>query len=322
MNNTHDLLAPQLGEGGKEIKIHKVLKKIGDQVLQDENVIEAETDKATVEISSPVDGIIEEILCEANQNVPVGNVLLKIKNSQNSPQPIQTFGQQRRKNKNDSQISKTQHKILSLPDAQKTLIKQMRLSQDRIVQAQIETRIDWKHIDSIKKNYAKANLTKRPSALDIIVWATSDAMHHFEKFRARLQENLSLEVSNEALIGIAKMAHDDQIATLTVPIPKDTKFKDVQSHIVKSTENPDKTYHSLSLSDMSALKVHHGNPVVVYPAIATLFIGTPSFALNEKGEKARMSHLVLAFDHQAMNGAYAAKFLNRIIKNIKALDLE
>ena len=70
---------------------------------------------------------------------------------------------------------------------------------------------------------------------------------------------------------------------------------------------------------MSSLGITSAQPVVVYPAIATLFIGAPCPALNKNGQIYKASNFILTFDHRLMNGAYAAKFLNQIEKNIRKL---
>jgi pyruvate dehydrogenase E2 component (dihydrolipoamide acetyltransferase) len=67
---------PDLGEGIHEGEIIKVLVAVGDQVKEDQPILEVETDKATVEIPSPFGGTVSEIRVNAGDIVSVGDVLL------------------------------------------------------------------------------------------------------------------------------------------------------------------------------------------------------------------------------------------------------
>jgi pyruvate dehydrogenase E2 component (dihydrolipoamide acetyltransferase) len=67
---------PDLGEGLTEAEIRQVLVREGDVVREDAPLLEVETDKATVEIPSPMGGRIEKIHVQPGQTVKVGQVLV------------------------------------------------------------------------------------------------------------------------------------------------------------------------------------------------------------------------------------------------------
>ncbi|MFI1014752.1 SDR family NAD(P)-dependent oxidoreductase [Streptomyces sp. NPDC020965] len=58
---------------------------------------------------------------------------------------------------------------------------------------------------------------------------------------------------------------------------------------------------TLNISHLDVPSAHYAVPVVVAPAVATLFLGTP----DTRGER----QLALAFDHLALNGEQAARYL-------------
>lgn len=66
---------PDLGEGIHEGEIIDVLVSAGDRVVDGQAVMVVETDKATVEIPSPVTGIVKEIRVKPGEMVKVGQVL-------------------------------------------------------------------------------------------------------------------------------------------------------------------------------------------------------------------------------------------------------
>ena len=67
---------PDLGEGLTEAEIVKVLVNEGDVIREDAPLIEVETDKAQVEIPSPVSGRVAKVHVHAGQTVNVGAVLV------------------------------------------------------------------------------------------------------------------------------------------------------------------------------------------------------------------------------------------------------
>jgi 2-oxoglutarate dehydrogenase E2 component (dihydrolipoamide succinyltransferase) len=70
---------PKLGESIMEATILKWHKNPGDFVKQDETVLEIATDKVDSEVPSTAEGIIESILFNVNDVVPIGAVIAKIK---------------------------------------------------------------------------------------------------------------------------------------------------------------------------------------------------------------------------------------------------
>jgi len=74
-----DLVMPKLGESIMEATILKWLKQVGDAVEMDETVLEIATDKVDSEVPSTASGIIEAILFNENDVVPIGTVIARIR---------------------------------------------------------------------------------------------------------------------------------------------------------------------------------------------------------------------------------------------------
>jgi 2-oxoglutarate dehydrogenase E2 component (dihydrolipoamide succinyltransferase) len=74
-----DLVMPKLGESIMEATILKWHKKPGDTVAQDETVLDIATDKVDSEVPSTAEGVIEEVLFNENDVVPIGTVIAKIR---------------------------------------------------------------------------------------------------------------------------------------------------------------------------------------------------------------------------------------------------
>ena len=74
-----DLIMPKLGESIMEATILKWHKKTGDAIKEDETVLDIATDKVDSEVPSTTTGVIEEILFNENDVVPIGTVIAKIR---------------------------------------------------------------------------------------------------------------------------------------------------------------------------------------------------------------------------------------------------
>jgi len=66
---------PQLGESIAEATVINLLVKVGDKVNADQDVIEVETNKATMNVTSPCAGRVDKWLVKLNESYPVGAVL-------------------------------------------------------------------------------------------------------------------------------------------------------------------------------------------------------------------------------------------------------
>src|SRR3989337_2025117 len=69
---------PELGENIESGDVVKILVSVGDTVTKDQPVMEIETEKANIEVPSPVSGTIKEILVKEGEKVNIGQLLLTI----------------------------------------------------------------------------------------------------------------------------------------------------------------------------------------------------------------------------------------------------
>jgi 2-oxoglutarate dehydrogenase E2 component (dihydrolipoamide succinyltransferase) len=70
-----ELKIPEVGESVREVQIGRWLKQEGDAVALDENVVELETDKASMELPAPAAGVIGRIVKKEGDMVAVGEVI-------------------------------------------------------------------------------------------------------------------------------------------------------------------------------------------------------------------------------------------------------
>ena len=70
-----ELKVPSVGESVTEVEIGPWLKREGDSVSQDENVVTLESEKATVDLPSPISGILAKVVKRTGEKAKVGDVI-------------------------------------------------------------------------------------------------------------------------------------------------------------------------------------------------------------------------------------------------------
>jgi pyruvate/2-oxoglutarate dehydrogenase complex dihydrolipoamide acyltransferase (E2) component len=74
----YEFKLPDLGEGVREGEIARWLVEVGQEIAEDDPLVEIQTDKTTVEIPSPAAGRVGQILVGEGEVVPVGTLLVLI----------------------------------------------------------------------------------------------------------------------------------------------------------------------------------------------------------------------------------------------------
>lgn len=74
-----NVVLPELGEGITQATVACFHLKPGDPVRKDDDVVEVVTDKATFNVPSTAEGLINETFCTEGDLVPVGTVLFTVK---------------------------------------------------------------------------------------------------------------------------------------------------------------------------------------------------------------------------------------------------
>ncbi|MDB6057362.1 MAG: single hybrid motif, partial [Verrucomicrobiales bacterium] len=62
------IIMPQLGESIAEATVVNLLIKVGDTIAADQDIIEVETNKATMNVASPCAGTVDKLLVKLNES--------------------------------------------------------------------------------------------------------------------------------------------------------------------------------------------------------------------------------------------------------------
>jgi pyruvate/2-oxoglutarate dehydrogenase complex dihydrolipoamide acyltransferase (E2) component len=107
------IIMPQLGESIAEAAIISFLVQPGDTVEADQNLIEVETNKATMTVTSPCNGRIEKFTVQLNESYAVGAVLGQIEATKAEAARLGLDVPATRKNSETEHVSKTEANIRS-----------------------------------------------------------------------------------------------------------------------------------------------------------------------------------------------------------------
>lgn len=111
---------PDVGEGVAEAEVIRWLVSEGEQISADQPVVEVQTDKAMVELPSPVSGRVAEIRWREGEVVPVGEVLLVVDTGEKQGKVVDPAVDQTEETEKRVPVSKKKGKRRRVPAAPST----------------------------------------------------------------------------------------------------------------------------------------------------------------------------------------------------------
>jgi 2-oxoisovalerate dehydrogenase E1 component len=312
-----DIEVPILGEGIRTARIVAIHKKVGDAVKADDALCEVETDKAVFPIEVDEDGWIESWKVAMDAEVAVGQPIVVLRRKDFSQVAETDLAI------NESPVSSSTMDARNKPGLSAEVIRQMQ----GVVPATIEVIARWETVRD-----ARLRSKKMPggtiSTTAMIAWAVVEAMRKHERFTALLRgERLVQE--DDFDLGIAVAQPGDVLETAVMPEVRALKWQAFYENYqiavkkVRAGEPCSKKRIPLSISSMGPYQVRSAIPILVPPAVATLFIGAP-YSVPSAKDPAQLHEvvaLVLTFDHRWINGVGAASFLADVRKGIERFEL-
>src|SRR5512138_3400026 len=80
----HEVLVPDIGDF-KDVPIIEVLVKPGDAVKGDDSLVTLESDKATMEVPAPLDGVVRDMKVKVGDKVSEGTLILTLEVGKDAP---------------------------------------------------------------------------------------------------------------------------------------------------------------------------------------------------------------------------------------------
>jgi pyruvate/2-oxoglutarate dehydrogenase complex dihydrolipoamide acyltransferase (E2) component len=337
---------PDLGEGLTEGEIARWLVQEGQDVAEDDPLVEIQTDKTTVEIPSPAAGKVARIMVGEGEVVPVGTVLVVIgeDGAAPSPQPTQTPEEPSRVRATPLVRKVAQELDVDLGQVEGTG-PQGRITEEDVRRAAGPSEGRREPLRGVRRLIAE-HMTRAHREVPPVTWveecdfgnvdlkllvptllkATVDALKEFPELNARLERDEIVYLERYDL-GVA--VQTDQ--GLVVPVVRDCDSRSL-GELAADVERLAEAARSGSLAPeelrgstftvTSAGKVAglFQTPIVNHPEVAILSVGrVADRPVVRDGEVVvrPVGYIALTFDHRVVDGARAAGFGLAVIRRLE-----
>jgi pyruvate/2-oxoglutarate dehydrogenase complex dihydrolipoamide acyltransferase (E2) component len=347
----YEFKLPDLGEGLTEGEVARWLVAEGQEIAEDDPLVEIQTDKATVEIPSPAAGVVSRIFVAEGELVPVGTVLVSIGGDAvdrpaAAEEPAAPAPAQRARA--TPLVRKVAHELgVDIDDVTGTG-PQGRVTEDDVRGAASgdaaadERREPLRGVRRVIAEHMSRAHREVPAvtwveecdfeAVDMerlvatVVKASTDALHEFPELNARLEGDAIVYLDRYD-IGVAVQTEQG----LMVPVVRgcDTKtVEEINEELASLAERgregtltPDELRGStFTVTSAGKLGGLFQTPIVNHPEVAILSIGRiAERPVVRDGEVVvrRTGTVALTFDHRVIDGARAAEFGLAVIARLE-----
>jgi pyruvate dehydrogenase E2 component (dihydrolipoamide acetyltransferase) len=342
---------PRLGRTMEEATIVACMVKPGGAVRKGDCLFEIETDKAALEIDSPVDGVVKEIFSEIGQTLPVGRTLLII-GDKNEKIPTELLESLKNNTSADQQncSDKASPEIVaddlrqnlsvaslqtfenvklgdSIPMSrpQKIASRKMLISKQQIPAFYLTAKADVTDLVNLREKMNESSTLKIPYNA-FFIKAVAGAIESFPIMAGRLDGETICLPENCGIALAISMPPDLIAPVLKNPDKKNLTqiAQDIQALIEKTRDGKltltDLEEASITITNLGSFGIDSFIPIVIPGQCSILGIGkiTDTCMPSDGNFVVRkLVSMTLSVDHRIANGAYAGRFLDLIRKNLE-----
>ncbi len=340
----YELKLPDLGEGLTEGEVARWLVSEGQDVAEDDPLVEIQTDKTTVEIPSPAAGKVTQILVEEGKVVPVGTVLVVIGGdgalpAQKPSPPAETKGRA------TPLVRKIAQELGVDLDSLRGTGPQGRITEDDVRGAAGPREGRREPLRGVRRLIAE-HMTRAHREVPAVTWveecdfsnvdlkrlvatalkACAESLQEFPELNARL-EGAEIVYLDRYDLGVAVQTEQG----LVVPVVRDCDKRTVdelQGEVERLAEaaragtlQPEELRGStFTVTSAGKLAGLFQTPLVNHPEVAILSIGRiAQRAVVRDGNvtAAPIGYVSVTFDHRVVDGARAAEFGVDVIRRLE-----
>jgi pyruvate/2-oxoglutarate dehydrogenase complex dihydrolipoamide acyltransferase (E2) component len=340
----YELKLPDLGEGLTEGEIARWLVSEGQEVAEDDPLVEIQTDKTTVEIPSPAAGKVARILVEEGKVVPVGTLLVvigdgEVQRTTPAPPPAET------KAKATPLVRKIAQELGVDLDSLTGTGPQGRITEQDVRAAASPQEGRREPLRGVRRLIAE-HMSRAHREVPAVTWveecdftnvvlkrvvatalkACADSLKEFPELNARLEGDEIVYLDRYDL-GVAVQTEHG----LVVPVVRDCDARSVdelQAEVERLAEGAragtlaadelrGSTFTVTSAGKLAGL---FQTPLVNHPEVAILSIGRiAERPIVREGEvtTAPVGYVSVTFDHRVVDGARAAEFGVAVIRRLE-----
>jgi pyruvate dehydrogenase E2 component (dihydrolipoyllysine-residue acetyltransferase) len=347
----YEFKLPDLGEGLTEGEVARWLVAEGQEIAEDDPLVEIQTDKATVEIPSPAAGLVSRIHVAEGEIVPVGTLLVTI-GGESSAQPAAAH---------EPAATAPADRVRATPLVRK-IAEELGVDLDNLAGTGPQGRITEEDVRAaaaggtadegrreplrgvrrvIAEHMARAHREVPPvtwveecdfEAADVdrlvatVVKACAEELQAFPELNARLERDAIVYLDRYD-IGVAVQTPQG----LIVPVVRGCESKtvdEIQAELVSLAERgragtlaPEELRGStFTVTSAGKLAGLFQTPIVNHPEVAILSIGRIAerpVVRNGEIVVRRIGMISVTFDHRVIDGARAAEFGLAVVKRVE-----
>ena len=341
----YEFKLPDLGEGLTEGEVARWLVSEGEEVAEDDPLVEIQTDKTTVEIPSPAAGKVTQILVEEGKVVAVGTVLVVIGGDGSAPAPPPTPSAAPQKGRATPLVRKIAQELGVDLDSLTGTGPQGRITEEDVRAASSTGEGRREPLRGVRRLIAE-HLTRAHREVPAVTWveecdfsnvdlkqlvartlkACAASLKEFPELNARLEGDEIVYLDRYDL-GVAVQTDEG----LVVPVVRecDTRSLDelqrdverladaARSGSLRPEELRGSTFTVTSAGKLAGLLQ---TPIVNHPEVAILSIGRIAdrpAVRNGAIVAAPIGYVSVTFDHRVVDGARAAEFGLDVIRRLE-----
>jgi pyruvate dehydrogenase E2 component (dihydrolipoamide acetyltransferase) len=345
---SYEFKLPDLGEGLTEGEVSRWLVSEGQEIAEDDPLVEIQTDKTTVEIPSPAGGKVARILVEEGQVVPVGTVLVVIGNGA-APQPSKPSSSEPQARDGKVRATPVVRKIAQELGVDLESVTgtgpQGRVTEDDVRAAARPREGRAEPLRGVRRLIAE-HMTRAHREVPPVTWveecdfskvdlkllvptvlkACAASLREFPELNARLEGNeivyldrydLGVAVQTEQGLVVPVVRACDQRSIDELRGEVERLAESARAGTLQPEELRGSTFTVSSAGKLAGLLQ---TPIVNYPEVAILSIGriAPRPVVRD-GEivSAPIGYISLTFDHRVVDGARAADFGLAVIRRLQ-----
>ncbi len=349
MTVTYEFKLPDLGEGLTEGEISRWLVSEGQEIAEDDPLVEIQTDKTTVEIPSPAAGTVTSILVEEGKVVPVGTVLVVIGGEQDGERArvvTETAPPERAaKGRATPLVRKIAQELGVDVDALTGSGPQGRITEEDVRRSAGSGEGRREPLRGVRRVIAE-HMARAHREVPAVTWveecdfsrldlkklvpatlkACAEALQEFPELNARLEGD-EIVFLDRYDIGVAVQTDDG----LVVPVVRDCatrSLEDLAADVARLAESaragklqPEEVRGStFTVTSAGKLGGLMQTPIVNHPEVAILSIGRigPRPVVRDGAVVVgQTGYVSLTFDHRVVDGARAAEFGLAVIRRLE-----
>ncbi|HTL67795.1 MAG TPA: thiamine pyrophosphate-dependent enzyme [Lacunisphaera sp.] len=344
---TSDIIVrvPIMGEGLRSARVVALNKQPGDPVQHDDVLCEVETDKAVYPIEASFAGQFKGWRIKLDDTVLIGQDIAVVAGDAASVAALPVEGAQPAAPKATAtapSVARTApaaqpvHQPPATPTGpmkgntrQPALHPAITKRLDAVVPATMLMDVRWENLRLAREEAKKKFGKDAPSPSTMMAWCIVRAQEKHAAFRCIVNREGTILEQADFECGVAVALDGDRLATATIAAANRLDWAGFVTAYNRAVEETRAgrlidVQAPMNITSLGAFGVESATPIVVPPAMATIFIGSAHERLINDGgviHPAEVITLSLTFDHKVVNGAGAASFMRDLRAELEGFRL-